>query len=360
MIMDIKENSQFLVFELDMSNEKLALEELKILLGKPILVENGHALIEVRKAKNDSKKEWNLPLLILDNLKRLAFLRTSYLYLFSAKDAKDFSLEIAKFDWKKVFEKDLSFRKKEGFCKNLKALCERKIGGTIWDAMLSQGIKPKVNLSSAKTVIEAIEFDKRIVFLKKAWNRENLELRRPIKRTGFHPSGIHPKIARACINISGKTTGKLLDPFCGSGGILIESALLGFETYGIDCDERMVKRCERNLLDLGLKANVKLGDAFKTKRQYDLVVTDPPYGKNSPINSGKKDANKDKREDINFFYIKFLKRIKENTSNIVMIFPSFANWKGITKESGWLCDFSTEIYVHKSLSRIITRLKKFD
>lgn len=354
-------NSQIVVLELDMSNEKLALEELRLLIGKPIIVDNKHALIEIKRIKEGLKKEFDLSPLILNNLKRLAFSRAGYLYLFSAKDTKDLSLEIANFDWKKVFEKDFSFRKKEGFCKGLKGVSEREIGGSIWDCMQSLGIKPKVNLLKAKTAIEAIKFNKTIIFLKKIWERENLELRRPIKRSGFHPTGVHPKIARACINISGKTTGKLIDPFCGSGGIIIESALLGFETYGTDCDEIMIKKSKKNLFDLGIKAKVKLGDAFKVRGKYDLVVTDPPYGKNCTLKSNYAKSIDKKNSSmlgINLFYIKFLEKIKENTSNIVMIFPSFADWKRIIKESGWNCDFSTKIYVHKSLSRIILRIKK--
>lgn len=358
MATEIKENSQILAFELDLSNEMLALEELKILIGKPILVNNGHALIEIKRANKGSKNGWNLQPLILNCLKRLAFSRAGYLYLFSCKNSKESILKISKFDWNNIFEKDFSFRKKEGFCKSLKELSEREIGGAIWDAMEIQCIKPKVTLLNAKTSIEAIEFNKRIIFLKRIWQREKLELRKPVKRAGFHPSGIHPKIARACINISKKISGKLLDPFCGSGGIIIESALMGYDSFAIDVDVEMIKKCKKNLLELDLCANIKLGDAFRVEGKYDLVVTDPPYGKNSQIKSDESNTNNNKKDKIDSFYIEFLKIIKKNTSNLVMIFPSFANWKRIVKEAGWSCDFSTEIYVHKSLSRIITRLKR--
>lgn len=360
MVLQKKDNAQIIVLELDLSNEKLALEELKILAGKTISVNNGHALIEVRKTREKTKTRHQLPLETYSMLKRLAFSRAGYLYLFSAKNAKDLDLEIAKFDWKKIFKKDFSFRKKEGFCKTLKVLSEQHIGGAIWDALESQATSPKLNLKKPTTPIEAIELDKEIIFMLRVWERESFESRRPIKRKGFHPSGIHPKLARACINISGELKGRLLDPFCGSGGILIESRLLGFETYGIDCDEVMIDKCKKNLSYLALKANVRQGDAFKVKGNYDLVVTDPPYGKNSSIKGDKKNADEDKIKRINLFYIKFLKNIKKNTSNIVMVFPHFANWNKIIKESGWFCNFSTEIYVHKSLSRIITHLKKFN
>jgi tRNA G10 N-methylase Trm11 len=39
----------------------------------------------------------------------------------------------------------------------------------------------------------------------------------------------------------------LLDPFCGSGVILQEAALMGYRTYGSDNDERMVSYAEQNM-----------------------------------------------------------------------------------------------------------------
>lgn len=40
----------------------------------------------------------------------------------------------------------------------------------------------------------------------------------------------------------------ILDPFCGSGVILQEAALMGYEIYGSDIDSRMVEYTEKNLL----------------------------------------------------------------------------------------------------------------
>src|SRR5690606_35926256 len=61
-----------------------------------------------------------------------------------------------------------------------------------------------------------------------------------------------PKLAQIIINLaSGKlklTPGEtLLDPFCGTGVILQEAKLIGYDIYGSDLESRMVKYTKENL-----------------------------------------------------------------------------------------------------------------
>ena len=64
-------------------------------------------------------------------------------------------------------------------------------------------------------------------------------------RVGMLP----PKLAQTMINLAtgGKTTGQLLDPFCGTGVVLQEAALIGFDVYGTDLEPRMIDYSEQNL-----------------------------------------------------------------------------------------------------------------
>ena len=39
----------------------------------------------------------------------------------------------------------------------------------------------------------------------------------------------------------------LLDPFCGTGGILIEAGILGINIIGSDIDKKLVYGCKENL-----------------------------------------------------------------------------------------------------------------
>ncbi len=79
-----------------------------------------------------------------------------------------------------------------------------------------------------------------------------------------------PKLAQILINLCGDLPkgSRLLDPFCGTGVVLQEAALMGYVPYGTDLSERMVQYSERNLEWLAktagmewLKVDVTDGDA---------------------------------------------------------------------------------------------------
>ncbi len=58
-----------------------------------------------------------------------------------------------------------------------------------------------------------------------------------------------PKLAQILINLCGDLAedSRVLDPFCGTGVVLQEAALMGYRPYGTDINERMVEYSERNL-----------------------------------------------------------------------------------------------------------------
>lgn len=94
-----------------------------------------------------------------------------------------------------------------------------------------------------------------------------------------------PKLALMMINLSGITNQNhsheandttILDPFCGTGVVLQEAALLGFNVYGSDLSEKMVDYTQQNLQWLGAKhaigdVRVELGDAIE--HDWDLPVS---------------------------------------------------------------------------------------
>ena len=56
-----------------------------------------------------------------------------------------------------------------------------------------------------------------------------------------------PRMARTLVNIAGYNRGDImLDPFCGTGGILIEAHLLGARVIGSDFDPLMVLGSRQN------------------------------------------------------------------------------------------------------------------
>lgn len=73
-------------------------------------------------------------------------------------------------------------------------------------------------------------------------------------RVGMLP----PKLAQIIINLSYKNSRqKLLDPFCGTGVILQEALIKGYEVYGTDINKRMIDYSRDNLDWLQKKYPIK-------------------------------------------------------------------------------------------------------
>ena len=112
-------------------------------------------------------------------------------------------------------------------------------------------------------------------------------------RPFFKPVSLDPRIARAMVNLAHPHTpdGRpaLADPLCGTGGVLIEAALLGVHSHGSDLDEEMVEGTQRNLdwlwneQDELAAVTTEVDDAldFTLDEPVSAFAFDPPYGRNS-------------------------------------------------------------------------------
>lgn len=87
-----------------------------------------------------------------------------------------------------------------------------------------------------------------------------------------------PKLAQILINLCGPLpeTATILDPFCGTGVVLQEALLMGYNVYGTDKDERMVRYSEKNVewlkkkKNLDSKITLEQGDA--TSHQWQAPI----------------------------------------------------------------------------------------
>jgi tRNA (guanine10-N2)-dimethyltransferase len=147
----------------------------------------------------------------------------------------------------------------------------------------------KVNLRNPSKTF-ALRFTKQACFfclLLHSVDKKQFEERKPHIRPFFSPGVIMPKFARALVNLSGVKEKELfLDPFCGTGGILIEAGEIGAKMIGIDVQGKMVRGAEENLWFFGLKGNLIVGDASKIAlrdNSVDAIATDMPYGRSSLI-----------------------------------------------------------------------------
>ncbi len=181
--------------------------------------------------------------------------------------------------------------------------------------------------------------------------KRDFNLRRPQFRPFFHPTSMHPKIARLLVNLGGVKKGdKVLDPFCGTGGILIEAGLTGMKIFGSDVDEGMVEGCRKNLDFYNITGEIRTVDATKIDKEFkgiDAIVTDLPYGRSSAIFGG----------NIIELYKNFLKsasKILKSGSGIVIVTPK----KFLPKLKEFEVIGKYSIRVHKSLTRRILVLRK--
>ncbi len=109
-------------------------------------------------------------------------------------------------------------------------------------------------------------------------DRSSYELRKPGERPFFHPGVMMPRMARALVNISRIQPGEwLLDPFCGTGGIILESEMIGVNAVGNDVDRFMVAGTRKNVPGSNI---IRADSTILPYRDdsFDAVVTDLPYG----------------------------------------------------------------------------------
>lgn len=153
-----------------------------------------------------------------------------------------------------------------------------KVGGTVASGR-------KVDLADPDVELRLFVSDKVHFYLREAEiDRSQFEARKVAERPFFSPISLHPKFARAVVNMTFVPRGgRLLDPFCGTGGVLIEAATIGVKACGSDISPEMVDGCVRNLEHFGLPYDsievADIGDIGEVFGKVDVVATDPPYGR---------------------------------------------------------------------------------
>ncbi len=171
----------------------------------------------------------------------------------------------------------------------------------------------------------------------------------PKKRPFFHPTSLHPKTARLLVNLARVKPGdRVLDPFCGTCGILIEAGLMGLGVRGFDVDEGMVSGCRRNLEHYGVRGDVDEGDALDLDElKVDAIVSDLPYGRSSYLTD----------RNLDSFYLRFMdkaSKLVRGDGHIVCVLPMELD----IDVSGLKLLDRFEIYIHKSLTRRVYVLRR--
>lgn len=175
-------------------------------------------------------------------------------------------------------------------------------------------------------------------------DKEEFKKRDLKNRPHFSPVSLKPRMARALINLSRPApSDRLHDPFCGTGGILLEAYHLGLKPSGGDIDTEMVTGCKMNLKKFDVKAKLVRGDVSETTPEdVDCIVTDPPYGRASSTSG----------EDLEQLYRRLFRTSKERLKeggHLSVIFPE--KKYGMIGENYLKLLESYNSYVHGSLER---------
>lgn len=144
-----------------------------------------------------------------------------------------------------------------------------------------------------------------------------------------------PKLAQILINLTNPNPGQMiLDPFCGTGVVLQEALLMGFNAYGTDIDKRMVEYSKQNLQWLQKTHNtstfhkVELGDAtsFRWTEAFDRVAGETYLGK--PLSSlPPKPVLDPIMRECDDIHTKFLKNIATQTKHGARLCLAVPAWK---------------------------------
>lgn len=201
-----------------------------------------------------------------------------------------------------------------------------------------------VNLREPDTVVRMQMCDAVHLYIEQhVTDTDLLEKRKVGERPFFSPISLHPKYARALINLTGvKRGGTVLDPFCGTGGIVIEAAEMGMRAMASDFDEEMVIGCQENMDFYGLELadfeTIDIGDIGDRFHDVDAICTDPPYGRSTKTGG----------EDIDHIYARAGEAIPKSLregARAGVVLPHPVEFDSMTLENIYLQK------VHGSLSR---------
>lgn len=153
------------------------------------------------------------------------------------------------------------------------------------ERIIGAHVKGKVNLRAPEEEFRVIVSGSTCYLGRVVWRSDPWRFaeRRPGDRPFFHPGVMMPRMVRALLNISCIREGqRLLDPFSGTGGMVMEAGLLGVIATGSDVDPVMVRGSRLN----APAADLLLADGGRLpfrEASFDAIVTDLPYGQSVSI-----------------------------------------------------------------------------
>ncbi len=229
---------------------------------------------------------------------------------------------------------------------------EKKLGAAILESVKGA----RVNLQDPEKTFTGILTDGKLVFGLKLADvpSKSFTERRPKKKPFFHPSAMPPKLARCMVNLAEPKAGDLVfDPFCGTGSILIEAALMGCRILGLDLQRCMVRGSQKNFTYFDIESEgLIVADARNLPvKAVDAIATDPPYGRSATTF---RRTTKQIIEDA----FKAVYDVLSRGRRVCMAAPKTVEISQIGTALGYRHVESHFVYVHRSLTREIAIFEK--
>ncbi|MGV8143211.1 MAG: TIGR01177 family methyltransferase [Methanothermobacter sp.] len=344
-----------IAFILSLEHETLPEFELKAVLNAeniPYTIKNkfnGFMIIEVPE-----KYFSNLSKDLISSLSRLSLIHEAFQVLIRT-DVDNLLTKVKQYSWDEIIDDEYAVRVKKKEKSNFNTLeLEKSIGGIIKDR--TDG-KFKVNLSNPQKFIRTVLMDDEAFLglrLIKIPKKHFFELK-PHKRPFFYPGSMSPKLARCMVNLTRVRSGeRLLDPFCGTGGILIEAGIIGARVVGTDIDPKMVKGTMENLQYCDIKDyEVFREDVRNLKLPYkvEAIATDPPYGISASTRG-------EESHKLCADAIISLENLIKDDGRICIATPHYMEIQEFLEGTKFKIIEQHHIRMHKSLTRVISVLVK--
>ncbi len=285
-------------------------------------------------------------------IKRLSFTHEAFHILLQNDEDKLIS-EMEKYPWADIVKSDYAVRVKKMDKKSQfnTSKLEWEMGSIINKA--TPGVM--VNLDDPSIFIRTILKDGKVIVGQRIGqiSKKHFFNLKPHKRPFFYPGSMSPKLARCMVNLTRiKKDQTLLDPFCGTGGILIEAGIVGARVIGTDIDYKMVKGTKENLEHCGISDyQVFREDARKLElpSKVDAIVTDPPYGISASTGG-------EKSEDLYQQSMQSLQGLLKDDGLMCLATPHYLDLDEVLAGTKFKIIEQHHIKMHKSLTRVISVL----
>ncbi|RZN63486.1 MAG: methyltransferase domain-containing protein [Methanonatronarchaeia archaeon] len=233
------------------------------------------------------------------------------------------------------------------YCVRAEKTMELDVSSSEIEKRVGREIKGEVDLDNPEVVYRVFIVEEGYLFGRQAVDvdRGRFDGWKPTARPYFSPIAINPRKARLAVNLSrAGPKDVLLDPFVGTGSLVIEGGLVEACPVGVDIDRNMLEGCRENLDFVGVDAELVKADALNlplADQSIDSVVADPPYGRSSRVDAGS-------LQGLYSRSVEEMLRVLKKDGVLVLILPEGTDLMVGAKEIE-----SYRLRVHRSLTRVI-------